>query len=68
MTYVIFAGDTLQPTSILTAQSGLERQWLSINQSLIESGTALEELPLLTDDYAPLDRLLSNLLFSILGV
>jgi len=68
MTYVISASDTLKPIAILTAQSGLERQWLSIEQPLLETGTSLSELPLLTDDYAPVDRLLSTLLFSELGL
>jgi len=68
MTYVISAGDTLRPSTLLTAQTGLERQWLNINQPLMETGTPMTDLPLLTDDYAPVDRLLSKLLFGELGL
>lgn len=68
MTYVISAGDTHQPGEILTAELGLRRQWFSINNPLMNSGTALAELPLLTDDFAPVDRLLSSLLFGELGL
>jgi len=68
MTYVISAGDTLRNNNILIAQSGLERRWLNINQPLMESGTPMVELPLLTDNYAPVDRLLSGLLFGELGL
>lgn len=68
MTYVISAGDTHQAPEVLVAQYGLQRQWLSINQPLIKTGTPMAELPLLTDDYAPVDRLLSNLLFGELGL
>lgn len=68
MIYVLSAGDTHSPPNILISQSGIKRQWLSINQPLFISGTPLAKLPLLTDDYAPVDRLLSQLLFSDLGL
>lgn len=68
MTYVISAGDMHHPPAIITAQSGLQRQWLNINEPLLMSGTPLAELPLLTDDHAPVDRLLSRLLFGELGL
>jgi spermidine synthase len=68
MTYVISAGDSHQPPTLLVAEAGLQRQWLSINQPLRTSGTPLVELPLLTDNYAPVDRLLASLLFGKLGL
>lgn len=68
MTYVISAGDSHRPPRMLTASFGLQRHWYDINEPLENSGTPLAELPLLTDDYAPVDRLLSTLLFGSLGL
>ena len=68
MTYVISAGDTHKPPEKLMAQSGPLRHWLTINEPLLSSGAPLETLPVLTDDYAPVDRLLSGLLFGELGL
>lgn len=68
MTYVISAGDTHTPPEKLMAQSGPLRHWLTINEPLISTGAPLETLPVLTDDYAPVDRLLSGLLFGELGL
>lgn len=68
MTYVISAGDQHDVPEILVAQTGMRRRWMSINEPLLQSGTGLAELPILTDGFAPVDRLLSSLLLSDLGL
>ena len=63
-TYVISANNQRSLPDMIVSQRGFERRWLRINPPLLSTGTALEDLPILTDDYVPVEQLLSGLLFS----
>lgn len=67
VTYVISANQGDKQPEIIKSQRGFERVWYNITEPLIESGTNFDELPLLTDDFAPVERLVSSLLLSTLG-
>ena len=64
VTYVVSAQDTRPMPPIITAQHGFERRWLQINAPLFATGTAMADLPILTDDFVPVERLLAGLLFT----
>jgi len=49
------------PDSV-SARRGFERIWLRVTDAIIEIGTPQEDLPLLTDDFAPVERLIADLL------
>lgn len=57
MTYVLEAGDALAAGGELAASRGYPRRWRDVTASVLEHGTPLAQLPLLTDDFVPLDRL-----------
>ena len=67
MTYVISASDSGARQDRLVARRGFQRQWLRVNEPLARTGTPLNELPLFTDDYVPVERMISSLLFSAEG-
>jgi spermidine synthase len=68
VTYVISAQNSRPLPEIIKSQRGFERLWLRVNGSLSNRGTAMQDLPILTDDYVPVERLLAGLLFSSDGL
>ncbi len=68
MTYVISASNSPIDSNVIVAASGFRRQWLRINEPLANSGTALAELPVFTDDFVPVERMISSLLLSAEGL
>ena len=68
MTFVLSASDRAIKQDVLQAASGFERQWFRITVPLQNSGTALAELPIFTDDYVPVERLISTLLLTSEGL
>ena len=66
-TYVISAADTSEPPPVLEARNGLARQWLRVTASVLETGTPVASLPLLSDDFVPVERLVSPLLLETVG-
>lgn len=67
VTYVISASNESGQGDTIHAQRGFERSWYNITEPLLKTGTSLATLPLLTDDFAPVDRLMSRLLLSEIG-
>jgi spermidine synthase len=67
VTYVISAGDTHTAPEHLSSRRGPRREWRDVTVALAGQGTPLSALPLLTDDYVPVERLLSRLMFTGLG-
>jgi hypothetical protein len=51
----------------MESQFGLARSWIRVTDPVLETGTPLESLPLLTDDYVPVERLVSTLLLEGVG-
>ncbi|MCB1756398.1 MAG: fused MFS/spermidine synthase [Gammaproteobacteria bacterium] len=68
MTYVIAASDKANPRQSLLASRGFERQWFRINEPLVATGTQLDDLPVFTDDYVPVERMISRLLLTAEGL
>jgi spermidine synthase len=68
VTYVISAHNSLPLPELIDSQRGFERRWLRVNAQLASTGTAMQDLPILTDDYVPVERLLAGLLFSAEGL
>jgi spermidine synthase len=68
MTYVVVAGERDDWPDTLRARRGLPRSWLRVTAPLLATGTPLAALPLLTDDYVPVDRLVQSLYFTGLGL
>ena len=68
MTYVISASDARIDQDILYARQGFQRRWLRINEPLANTGTAATALPVFTDDYVPVERMISGLLLGREGL
>ena len=67
VTYVISAGDDHMPAEVLNARRGLPRRWLRVTEPTTGVGTPMAELPLLTDDHAPVEQLMADLFLTSLG-
>ncbi len=67
LTYVISASDRDIFPDRITASRGLPRQWFRVTEPMFATGTPVVELPLLTDDHAPVERLMAQLFLSPLG-
>ena len=67
MTYVISASERKIEQDVLESRGGMRRAWLRINDPLENTGTALSELPVFTDDYVPVERMISSLLLTPQG-
>lgn len=62
-TYVLAASDRPQVEQELHSRQGLTRTWVNVTGEILGQGTSLGELPVLTDDFVPVERLVSNILF-----
>jgi len=67
VTLVITASDEFLPGEIINSRSGLRRRWFRITEPLLATGTPLASLPVLRDDHAPVERLISALLVGHAG-
>jgi len=67
MTYVITASDHASNRELLYSSIPFQRQWFRITEPLLASGTPLERLPILSDDYVPVERLISSILLTEIG-
>jgi len=61
-TYVVVASDSPAPLSSLSATTGDSRTWVRSPYTLLAPRVAQAGVPVLTDDYAPVDRLLSHVI------
>jgi spermidine synthase len=64
-TYVIIAGDIFQPLPMIKPELSVTRKWYNITSQILDNGTPINKLPLLTDDFSPVDRLLHKVLLKI---
>ncbi|MEE8388399.1 MAG: fused MFS/spermidine synthase [Acidiferrobacterales bacterium] len=67
MTYVISATDKAVMPDKISSKRGFQRTWYRITNRIIPNEKALANVPLLTDDYVPVERLIAPLLFSKMG-
>ncbi len=61
LTYVISASDRFPAPDFIEARYGAHRTWYRITEMLDASGTPLARIPVLSDDFAPVDKLVSTL-------
>lgn len=64
ITYLVLASDVPTPVARITARRGPQRAWARLPPDYVASRWAEARVPLLTDDYAPVDRLMSHLILS----
>jgi MFS family permease len=62
VTYVLTASDASRLPERVDARASFERTWLRVTEQLSAVGTHPSEIPILTDDYAPVERLIAGLL------
>ena len=68
ITYVISVQNSRPLPEMINSQRGFERRWRRVNDALLAKGTSIQDLPILTDDYVPVERLLAGMLFSSEGL
>jgi hypothetical protein len=68
MTYVIWASNSRIDNDVLASVHGFKRQWLRINEPLSNSATRLEQLPIFSDDFVPVERMISSFLLTAEGL
>ena len=62
VTYMVVAGDAPSPTGRIDSRIDLDRSWVRWPASDLEPRVMASDSPVLTDDYAPVDRLLGAVL------
>lgn len=67
MTFVLSASNRRLNRQQIFSRTGFQRRWFNVNKALLVSGTSIETLPVFTDDYVPVERLISELLLSAEG-
>jgi len=67
-TFVIAASDVGNFPDQIDARHGMQRSWYRIDAPLAATGTPMAALPILTDDYVPVERLVSALLYGRYGL
>ncbi|MEQ8398383.1 fused MFS/spermidine synthase [Thalassobaculum sp.] len=58
-TYIVVAGRSPGPYTRLDSRNGLQRQWLRLPLKAVQD-LAGTDVPILTDDFAPVDRLMAS--------
>jgi hypothetical protein len=64
ITYLVLASDTPTEVSRIAATRGPERGWARLPPGFVAARAEAAAVPVLTDDYAPVDRLMSHLILS----
>lgn len=62
VTFIVTAHQGQRLPLAVSAQAGFERNWFRVTERLLEVGEPIDSLPVLTDDYAPVERLIASLL------
>lgn len=67
MTYVVTATDRPLGRDMVESADPFQRRWFRVTEPLVASGTPMVSLPILTDDYVPVERLISSVLLTEIG-
>jgi spermidine synthase len=62
ITFVVLAMAAPSPSDLLRASRGPRREWVRLDPAAIDRRIAAAGVPVLTDDFAPVDRLLSHIM------
>ncbi len=67
LTYVLSAtnGPAFEPQVV--AEYGVPRVWFDLSEPIQKTGTPMRSIPLLTDDHAPVEKLVSSMFWGDLG-
>lgn len=68
MTFVISASNQEIQNRQLYSRRGFRRVWNRVDDIMINTGTDIGTLPVLTDDYVPVERLIARLLLTEEGL
>ncbi|MEM7507351.1 MAG: fused MFS/spermidine synthase [Pseudomonadota bacterium] len=63
-TWIVIASDRATPSGEVRSSYGFERRWVQVPLDAMIAEVGADQLVSLTDDYAPVDRLLGDLLLS----
>lgn len=61
--YVVIAASAPTPGDLFHSRRGMRRSWLRLSEQQLAARVDLANAPILTDDFAPVDRLLSHIIF-----
>lgn len=64
LTYLVLASDTATDTPSLRSTRMVPRQWVRLKDQQVRAKVAGAAVPTLTDDFAPVDRLMAHVLLS----
>ncbi|MDH5445421.1 MAG: fused MFS/spermidine synthase [Gammaproteobacteria bacterium] len=67
-TYVLSARHQQVMPETISARKGFKRDWKNVTSDILATGTAMNAIPVLTDDYAPVERLSSDLVLKEFGL
>jgi len=65
VTFIVLASRRATPVGSISALRGPERTWIRWPGKAVENALTRSDLPILTDDFAPVDRLMSHLLLKV---
>ncbi|MDH3693762.1 MAG: fused MFS/spermidine synthase, partial [Gammaproteobacteria bacterium] len=68
LTYVISASDKNILPDTVVAQSGIDRVWFKATEPILSTGTSMEMVTELSDDFAPVESLVSRLFVTEVGL
>lgn len=61
VTFVVVAGTQASPSARITDARGYRREWRRVDPDALTHAIAASGVPVLTDDYAPVDRLMAHI-------
>jgi spermidine synthase len=61
--YVVIAANAATPGDLFHSRRGIRRSWLRLSAAQLDARVDMANAPILTDDFAPVDRLLSHIIF-----
>lgn len=64
LTYLVVASDTASERPAYRSARGIERHWLRLRNDQVEAAILDAGVPELTDDFAPVDRLMAHVLLA----
>ncbi len=68
LTYVVSANDGSRLPDTVSSRRGPQRTWFRVTDAVLSTGAPLSGIPLLQDDYAPVERLVAPLLLTPAGL
>jgi spermidine synthase len=64
VTYLLLASDTTTPAARIASRNAPPRGWARLPDAVVQQRIAASGVPVLTDDFAPVDRLMAHLVWT----